>query len=567
MLYGNLCYCALKEDNMSKKISDRRLKKAEELIYSYIIKDYNYRGTLGSAEGEEMPKDLSSAILYESSFKECVWGESNWDSLSGNGSKFTSCDFFTNKIYNAALQHSMFDNSVFYNCKFEGNNFAYSVFTWSIIKRCPIIGCAFTGTTFNHVTFENTTIAHSNFELCNFQNTKFINTDLSSLALKYAFFRNVSMNNVILPFMQIPYTFGGMQYIFNTSDKIKISTTNKKKPNISIDEYKKTLPELITFFRGHDDYFPLTNCYLADKQYDLAKKTNEEGLLKSAMIGDFRKLYFFCIQATQELNISRKCRSILYKKINENLIDINLINRAEYQEFLHYFPMIKQLMVDNPQNKPTLLLSFHTNIDSHDYKKLGILMKTLDELAEESGVNLDSKHMEIRHNSPNIIDWLPVGEINELLSLLQNTWETISPLLSTALGNAANVATVVTGIYGLHKICKSRKENKLKKDKELFDQTTKCEKVLNSADKSLASDRIEALRLRVDLLQKQQSWQKNKINIQHPSISSTKTVSQNLSKKIEKLKQSDIRIDSLEIQLLDRECDALEQLYNSSFNS
>lgn len=78
---------------MSKKISDRRLKKAEELIYSYIIKDYNYRGTLGSAEGEEMPKDLSSAILYESSFKECVWGESNWDSLSGNGSKFTSCDF------------------------------------------------------------------------------------------------------------------------------------------------------------------------------------------------------------------------------------------------------------------------------------------------------------------------------------------------------------------------------------------------------------------------------------------------------------------------------------------
>ena len=265
---------------MSKKISDRRLKKAEELIYSYIIKDYNYRGTLGSAEGEEMPKDLSSAILYESSFKECVWGESNWDSLSGNGSKFTSCDFFTNKIYNAALQHSMFDNSVFYNCKFEGNNFAYSVFTWSIIKRCPIIGCAFTGTTFNHVTFENTTIAHSNFELCNFQNTKFINTDLSSLALKYAFFRNVSMNNVILPFMQIPYTFGGMQYIFNTSDKIKISTTNKKKPNISIDEYKKTLPELITFFRGHDDYFPLTNCYLADKQYDLAKKLTKKGCLK-----------------------------------------------------------------------------------------------------------------------------------------------------------------------------------------------------------------------------------------------------------------------------------------------
>lgn len=551
---------------MSQEFSGKKLKKAEKLIYSYIIKDYNYSGTLGSAEGEEMPKDLSSAILYESSFKECVWGESNWDSLSGNGSKFTSCDFFTNKIYNAALQHSLFDNSVFYNCEFEGNNFAYSVFTWSIIKKCPIVGCAFTGTVFNHVTFENTTIAHSNFELCNFQNTNFINTDLSNLALKYTFFRNVSMNNVILPFMQIPYTFGGMQYIFNTNDKIKISTTNKKRPNISVSEYKKILPELITFFRGHDDYFPLANCYLANKQYELAKKTNEEGLLKSAMTGDFRKLYFFCIQATQELNISRKQRCALYKKINENLIDINFINRAEYQEFLYYFPMIKQLMIDNPQNKPTLLLSFHTNIDSHDYKKLGILMRTLDELAEESGVNLDSKHMEIRHNSPNIIDWLPIGEINELLSLLQNTWETISPILSTALEDTANAATVVTGIYGLHKICKTRKENKQKKDKELFDQTTTCKKTLNSSNKDLTCDRIETLRLRIDLLQKQQSWQQNKTNIQQTSISISKTVSKNFSKKIDELKQSGIRIDSLEIQLLDRECDVLEQLYNSRFD-
>ncbi len=548
---------------MPQELSNKKLKKAEKTIYSYITKDYNYCGTLGSAEGEEMPKDLSSAILYESSFKECVWGESNWDSLTGNGSKFTSCDFFTNKIYNAALQHSLFDNSVFYNCEFEGDNFAYSVFTWCVFKKCPITGCAFTGTAFNYVTFENATIAHSNFELCNFQNTRFINTDLSNLALKYTFFRNVSMNNVILPFMQIPYTFGGMQYIFSTNDRIKIATTNKKKPNISVSEYKKLLPELITFFDGHDDFFPLANCFLANKQYELAKKTNEEGLLKSAMIGDFRKLYFFCIQATQELKISRKERCALYKKINENIIDLNFINRAEYQEFLYYFPMIKQLMVDNPQNKPTLLLSFHTNIDAHDYKKLGMLMRTLDELAEESGVNLDSKHMEIRHNSPNIIDWIPIGEITELLSLLQNTWETISPILSTALEDAANVATVVTGLYDLYKIRKDRKDNKQKKDRELSDQTTKCKKILNSSNNDLTCDRIESLRLRIDLLQKQQLLQEKRTNFQQTSISISKTLSKNLSKKIYELKQSGIQIDSLEIQLLDRECDVLEQLYNS----
>jgi len=547
---------------MSQEIPKSKVEKAEKLIYSYIIKDYNYRGALGSAEGEEMPKDLSSAILYESSFKECVWGECNWDSLSGNGSKFTSCDFFTNRIYNAALQHSLFDNSVFYNCEFKGNNFAYSVFTWSVFKECPIEGCAFTGTNFNRVTFENISIAHSNFELCTFQNTNFVNVDLSNLALKYTFFRNVRMNNVTLPFMQIPYTFGGLQYIFATNDKINIATTNEKKPNISISEYKKLLPELIAFFDGHDDYFPLANCYLANKQYRLAEQTNEKGILNSARTGDFRKLYFFCVQAAQEIKVSVQKRCELYKKINENLISLDLINRAEYQEFLYYFPMIKQLMRDNPQNKPTLLLSFHTNIESDDYEKLGILMRVLDELAEETGVNLDSKHMEIRHNSPNIIDWLPIGDINELLNLLQNTWEIISPILSRVLQEAANASTVITGLYGLHRILKNKKENKQKNEKMLYDQTRKCEETLKCSSEDLSHDKIESLKLRINLLQEQRLLQSPRADSQYVPDALSQNIRNNLNRKIEELKRSGIHIDTLEIQLLDRECDALERIFN-----
>lgn len=89
--------------------------------------------------------------------------------------------------------------------------------------------------------------------------------------------------------------------------------------------------------------------------------------------------------------------------------------------------MIKQLMFDNPCNSPTLLLSFHTNIAASDFKNLGLLMRTLDEVAENCGVKLDSKHMEIRHNSPNIVDWLPIGEVTQLFHLLHSTWETVYP--------------------------------------------------------------------------------------------------------------------------------------------
>jgi hypothetical protein len=79
---------------MLPQFSKEDIKKAEDIIYLYIEKDYNIKGSLGSANGMEMPTDLTNSILYESSFNECIWGNGNWDSLSGNGCKFTTCDFF-----------------------------------------------------------------------------------------------------------------------------------------------------------------------------------------------------------------------------------------------------------------------------------------------------------------------------------------------------------------------------------------------------------------------------------------------------------------------------------------
>lgn len=537
--------------------SKEDVKKAEDIVYLYIEKDYNLKGSLGSSNGIEMPKDLANSILYESSFNECIWGDGNWNSLSGNGCRFTACDFFASAIHNAALQHTLFDNSVFYNCELDGSNFAYSTFTWSIIKKCPINGCAFTGATFNHVTFQDAMIAHSNFELCKFQNTYFKNIDFSNLALKYTFFHNITMENATLPFMQIPYTFGGMKYIFTTNDNIKIATTNKSCSLISVDEYKKMLPELITFFSGHNEYFPLANCYLANNQYAFAELANESGIVTSASLHDFRKLYFFCIQATQELNVSKVNRCKLYNKINQLLTAVKL-TRAEYLEFRHYFPMIKQLMFDNPHNNPTLLLSFHTNINSDDFDNLGILMRVLDKLAEQCGVKLDSKHMEIRHNSPNIVDWLPVGNIDQLLQLLQNTWNVVYPILSTVLQESANVATVITGLYGLHKFRQKRKVVT-----PSLNATQQSIKKIKSYSKDLSSDRIETLQLRIDLLKQEQKWQKDKTKNIHFSNQSSKKNVVKFAKEIEKLKLSGICIDTLEIQLLDEKCDALEYLYNS----
>lgn len=551
---------------MLPQFSEKEKKRAEQAVYRHIIKDYNSRGDLGSASRMVMPKDLQHAILYESTFDECTWGESDWASLSGNGSRFTDCDFYASKINNAALQHALFDSAVFHHCEMRGSNFAYSLFAWSVINGSEIESSSFTGAEFNHVMLQDCKIEYSNFELCKFRNTEFRNISFKNLTLKYTFFRDVHMENVELPFMQMPYTFGGMKYIFTTEDSIKIVSMSKRRPNLSVAEYRSMLPKLIVFFSSQGDYFPLSNCYLANGQRKLAEQANEAGIVNSAALHDFRKLYFYCIQATQELDLSRERRSQLYDRIRQ-IIASNQLSRAEYHEFRHYFPMIKQLMFDNPYSHPTLAVSLHTNIGANDFHSLGLLMRTLDEVSENCGAKLDSKHIEIRHNSPNIVGWFPTGNLGQLLQLLQNTWEVISPVLPDALQNAANAVTLVTGAFSVYRFMKPKNPSQPNNKQVGEKASAKREKAEKSTDKpaaietEMSAEQIQVLHLRNELLKREQAWRKDEHSTIFPFPHDTAAVKRKFNERTKELLAAGIRIESLEIQLLDDSCDALDSLH------
>lgn len=530
---------------------------AEEIVFSYIVKDYNSCGSLGSAEGQDMPKDLKDAILYESSFKKCLWEKCDLTNVSGNGCHFVECNFSQSKVINAAFQHSFFYDNIFYNNNFFGSNLAYSVFEWNTLKKSDIDGCAFTGATFSNTTIQNCKIQHSNFELCVFQNTDFIDVDLSNLALKYAFFKNIKMKNVRLPFMQIPYTFGGMRFVLSQGDNIRLVTTNLDRPLMKVKEYKKLLPKLIDFFKNHNDYFPLANCYLANNQRELAKVANTTGIIESTLICDFRKLYFFCIQASQEIKFSKEEREDIYSKISGSL-QLEKLRGAEYREFRHYFPMIKRLMFDNPYNNPTLSISLHTNIAADDFKKLGLLMRVLDIIAENCGAKLDSKHLEIRHNSPNIVDWFPVGELPELLNVLENTINTIKPFivneLPKVLQNAASIATIIGTVNSLKKI-KEKKGN----DEPPMHET--IEDVANpGADNNDAYNEIKKMRKE---LEAKKSKRQNMAFAVGTNWIKMHENDHTVSDIILKMKKSNIKIDELEVHLLGEQVDLWEYIYNN----
>ena len=544
---------------------NEKKEQAKKEIYRHIIRDDNMRGDLGSSDGMEMPRDLRNAILYESTYNECTWGRSNWTGLSGNGCRFTYCDFYLSKINSAALQHALFDSAVFHCCDMIGSNLAYSLFSWSIISHSTIKSSGFTGAKFNHVTLDNCKIVHSNFELCKFQDCTFRDMDFRNLALKYTFFRNVHMDDVALPFMQMPYTFGGLKYIFTTDDNIRIASMDEKNPNITVAEYKELLPQLIIFFTDRDDYFPLANCYMANEQKDLAEQANEDGIIRSASLHDFRQLYFYCIQASQELDVSREKRRQLYDKLYQEIAS-NKLDRAEYHEFLHYFPLIKQLMFDNPYGHPTLAISLHTNIEPNDFHGLGLLMRTLDDVAENCGVNLDSKHIEIRHNSPNIVGWFPTGTLDQLIQLLQTAWDVIGPILSEGLQNAANVVTLIAGISSF-RLMNNTRSYQMHSTNALSKAAARKKKAGVQKDldpvpmDALSEAQREVVRLRSSLLKQEQVWRTAKNRTEFPFSSDLAIIHSKFMERTKELISSGIRIDSIEIQLLDEHCDTLEAFY------
>ena len=540
----------------------------EQRLYKYINGDHNMRDTILNANGRRMPRDMKHAILYQKTFSMCDWGGCDLTNLSANGSKIIDGDFYVSKLHNASMQNVLFDGCVFQNCDFDGSNFSNSTFCSSIIQNGSIHGCSFLGSIFDRTILRNSKVTYSTFELAVFQNATFENLILRDLTLNYAYFEDVKMSNVKLPFLQLPYTFNGLMYALNTKDNIYIATSNPEEPTMTIKKYRSFLEDMTQFFHGHDECFPLANCYLTLNELEKAKKANREGITNSATKCDFRMLYFFCIQASRELKLSKKQRYSLYSTIN-HILSSKMLTQAEYYQFSLYYPKIKRLLFDNPHNKPSLFISLHTNIAANDYKRLGLLMQTLEDISATCGVQLDSNHMEIRHSSPNILDWLPIGDFKHLVTLFQATWATISPILAATLQHGSEVITVLTGLQAFRSYCKKRRisNNELTAERTCnADGATDVEKRYKKTmeekqdeEKDLLEDYNSVLNARIELLKRTHAMT-NAESLNEIGFYDASMIKQELEQRILKLKEEGIIIEEMEVQLLDGDHDMLEHM-------
>ena len=525
--------------------SNNEIAKATGNIYRHIDRDYNIRNQIGTGEKtNEMPKDLRDAIFYQESFRESNWRNCDLTNVSGNGTIFSDNNFVTSKLDNVSLQYCSFSGDIFVDCHIHGSNFANSTFSNCGIVNGNIKGCSFVGTEFNCGILRNTPIDVSTFECCLFRDMYLENLDLRQLTLNYTTFNNVTMKKVCLPFIQIPYTFNGLQYVYDTTDDITIASHEEKGKKLSVSQYMSLLPDFITFFDAQGQFFPLTNCYIVNNQQKLAEESNKIGINASATRHDFRALYFYCIQASKILKLSSEKRNNIYSHINK-LMKGQVLTDAEYYQFCIYYPMIKKLLFDTPNEKPVLIITLKTNIEPDDYERLAMLVAALEEVTSHFEKDLDSKHIEIRHNSPNVIDFFLSGNAGLLVQSTKEILDILTPIINNisdylAVGGALSIA----GKKGYQWI-KTQKESK----------NIKPEK------KSSQAPETSTIRREIEQIQKHKSQKIYTEFKQETANSSIKT--EELMNLQMQLKNKGIHIHEINIQYLDGEQDILNTLYEN----
>lgn len=310
---------------------------------------------------------LAGSVFFDCSFKPCLFIDTN----------LQSCDFRSCRFESVELEYTRMNKSSFYDTVFKDCVFNSVSMNDAIFEKCQFINCTWT------LSIENTI----------FKDTLLDTVIFKEMNFEFATFENIKSNNVKFPFPTIPFIYNGLTYISTTSDDIRI-TSAQKKDGLTANEYLNYIKDLKDFYTATQNYFPLVNILISQKEYKKAFDALVLGLKLSIQIRAFRMLKYYCKQLKYINNVSIHQRQNLYFFI------LNEISRCDLQEFEKnalnlYLPEVKDLLYYQGQNKRLQIL-LDTNIKENDFDKISILMFSLDRFLK----NKCTYSLELRHNSP-----------------------------------------------------------------------------------------------------------------------------------------------------------------------
>lgn len=351
-------------------------------------KDFYYRNAYAITKnldisGDFKNKNLRRSYYLQSNFNDCdftgvgltdsIFKQTHFnskaliDNANFESSYFFDCDFHSEKPYN----YVGFSKSNFYNSVFYGIDFYH----------CKMSDILFQNSLFENCNFDNTTFDSSIFCNANFDNVTFKN-----LNLEYTQFNNTHFNNTALPFPTIPFIINGIAYLKTTSDKVFIKSAKYGK--ITKSQYLEMLPYLKTFYVKTENYFPLANIFIADKDIENSYNAIKNGVIQSIFLNNYRQLKNYCILADTCNLFDIHEKKSLIDIINENF------QMCLKNNYLFYLPITQNIYdLQNTllkSNSASLTVSFRTNIVNNNYCALSEFYKIIDKLV--SVVGLESNY-------------------------------------------------------------------------------------------------------------------------------------------------------------------------------
>ena len=414
---------------------------------------YEFNASKSQAIKVHFPAKTFEYTRFKSGrYEECTFDNCVFEAVGLSGTHFFSCD----------LDDCIFNDSNMQFCEFSRGSKLRGVNTTADISNsnlsqsmfcdCILENVRFKSTTISQARFINTTFRDVSWDSCTLQDDVFDNITMQDISLvgcnlEYSYFNNVTFKGeAALPFHQIPYAFGLLEYLRHYPDEIKVGSLSMEGELISAGEYMEVLPDLFAYYLDMEEYFPAINIALFYKEHERVEGLIDAGIQCYIHSNDFRKIKSICRLIANSPAYDRHYMTQLFFKLVEYYNIVGVSEYERYQYSLH-INEIKKILTGFDDAVPTAQLYLKTNITSADVDKLGGFCHFMEECLGDYGISNEQYFLELRHNSDPISFWLMLSHASKeillyAIGIIMSALTADPQFLQTALEIMANTATV-----------------------------------------------------------------------------------------------------------------------------
>lgn len=370
--------------------------------------------------------DYHGYSLKRSNLVNCSFDNANFDHTSFCGSILenvtfkSNCNFESVYLEQSVLSNVIFENGIHIeNCNFSNSQLKNLSFNESELRsiyfdNCTLYDCSFNKCKIRASMFDGAFLSNCSLNNCNMRN----------LNIEFAIMEKCDLSGTTISFFQFPYIIG----IFSKTNKIENSFVGiNKTQTISVSEYLNDLDDVLIYFSGLEEFFPLANLYYAKGKYDIAYNCILSGIKKALSTNDIRMIENYCKlgQIYDLLSIS---------DIKDILKDVDKAIEAKRHNQMYGLLLAKsyhlKAAINQNSSKAKLEITINTNVDENHFDIIGEFCNDIDDIISSIFNQRISTTYQLSHNSPFEICLTCIGVAADLITLAGPLYQFISQKMS-----------------------------------------------------------------------------------------------------------------------------------------